>query len=97
MGAPRNLYRRLDVDHEPLVGREHSGIVERDHAEQGSRRLAAMIELSGLCPETVAPRTRTFEEQLALVEAGRARVVAKPALRIADDRTLAGVSSEWMA
>lgn len=41
---PRNLYRRTDAEPlEPLVGREHSGIAERDHAEHGSRQLRSAI------------------------------------------------------
>jgi hypothetical protein len=37
---PANLYRRQDAAQiEPLVGREHSGIREQEHAEIGSRQL----------------------------------------------------------
>jgi hypothetical protein len=42
---PRNLYRRTDAEPlEPLVGREHSGVAERDHAEHGSRQLKDAIK-----------------------------------------------------
>lgn len=37
---PANLYRRTDAAPlEPLIGREHSGIREQEHAEIGSRQL----------------------------------------------------------
>ena len=93
MSVVRNPRRRLDLDRDPLWGCE--GFQEQ--ARHASFQLANALMLTGLSPDSAEPRARTFEEQLALVESGRARVVPKPKLRPTEERTLAGVSSEWMA
>ena len=65
----------------------------RDDAEIGSALLAATIERAGLkLPPSPERRRLTFEEQLAAVEQGKARIVE--ALRVANEPeyTLAGVT-----
>jgi hypothetical protein len=94
MGSPRNIYRNLGVQRDPVWS---DPSLEIEAARSGSLRLATALNFRGLEPETQEPRRRSFEEQLMLVEAGKARVVPKPALTVVVDRTLAGVSSEWMA
>lgn len=43
MSAPINNNRRL-LDFEPLVGREHSGVVEQERAQLGSGNLRRAIQ-----------------------------------------------------
>jgi hypothetical protein len=101
MGTPRNIYRRLDTTNYVPNRAGNLGVAAEREAEEaartGSALLASTLARLGLRPEQNERRRLTFEEQLALVEQGRARVVAKPDLRAADERTLAGVSSAWMA
>ncbi len=101
MGTPRNIYRRLDTTNYVPNRAGNLGIqamlAAEEEARNGSALLASTLSKLGLEPEQCERRKLTFEEQLALVEQGRARVVAKPDLRIHEERTLAGVSSAWMA
>jgi hypothetical protein len=101
MVTPRNIYRRLDTTNYVPDRAGNLGVQAQKQAEEaaksGSEMLVAALWRTGIKPEERERRKLTFEEQLALVEQGRARVVAKPDLRIHDERTLAGISSAWMA
>lgn len=71
--------------------------LERDHATLASRQLAAAIRLTGHAEPVVERPPLSFEEKLALVLAGKARVVPKIVLRQAEPSyTLAGVA-DWAA
>jgi hypothetical protein len=95
-------YRRFVAEpavstHAGNLGTSAERLAHED-ALSGSARLARTIRRAGL---TIAPpRVRpllTFEEQLAMVEAGKARVVDKPDIRPkAPEMTLGGVA-DWGA
>lgn len=95
-------YRRFIA--EPAVA-THAGnlgtLAERaaeEDAAGGSQRLAEMLRYAGLTFEKPRQKPKlTFEEQLALVESGKARVVEKLDLRtVMPDMTLGGVA-DWDA
>ena len=66
-----------------------------EDAKAGSERLLGALIAASLAPETLVPRKRTFEENLARVASGEVGIT--PAFKVAParvERTLGGVS--WL-
>lgn len=89
--------RAFDPDVPPL-GDLRAAAAERASAEVGSSALRRAIERSGLAANDAAPVQRSFDEQMALVASGRARLVpAWHQHRPDPEFTLAGVSAGVLA
>jgi hypothetical protein len=91
-GTTNHHYYKSDVIDAPALSQSSAARID---AEDGSARLLSRLHLAGQIHKPVEPRKLSFEEQLALVAEGKARVVEMPPLTPADPGyTLGGVTWE---